>query len=81
MVIDFNIEHPEQLNGFLGDIFQKIITPKGPSQSEETARLENELYFQQQELAKAKSNQTIMIALASIFGVATAYLGYKQFKK
>ena len=66
------------LNGFLGDLIGGLFQPQTNDQTEQLA---NELYFKDQELEAAKQQTTYSMIAAGIFGVAAAYLGYKQFKK
>jgi len=66
------------LNGFLGDLIGGIFQPQSNDQTEQ---LTNELYFKEQELEAAKQQTTYSMIAAGIFGIAAAYLGYKQFKK
>ena len=66
------------LNGFLGDLIGGLFQPQTNNQTEQLA---NELYFKDQELEAAKQQTTYSMIAAGIFGVAAAYLGYKQFKK
>ncbi len=66
------------LNGFLGDLIGGIFQPQT---NDQTDQLANELFYKNQELEAAKQQTTYSMIAAGIFGVAAAYLGYKQFKK
>jgi len=61
---------------FFGDILQNILSPE-PDQSEQLA---NELYFKDQELAKAKQQNTITMAIAGGSTLAAIYLAARLFK-
>lgn len=66
------------LHGSLfGNILQNILNPA----SDQSDQLASELYYKDQELAKAKATTTYIKIAAGILGITTAYLGYKQFKK
>ena len=66
------------LNGFLGDLIQKVVNPGAADQSEQ---LMNELYYKDQEIKKLKSQNTLTMAAAGIAGVAALYFGLKHYKK
>ena len=72
------IETNPGLNGFLGDLIGGILQPGSASQNEQ---LTSELYYKDQELAKVRSNLNTTLIVAGVLGVATAYLGYKQYAK
>jgi len=71
------IEMQPGLNGgFFGNILQNILSP-APDQSEQLA---NELYFKDQELAKAKQQNTITMAVAGSSILAAIFLAVKLSK-
>jgi len=71
------IEMQAGLNGsFFGNILQNILSP-APDQSEQLA---NELYFKDQELAKAKQQNTITMAVAGSSILAAIFLAVKLSK-
>lgn len=80
MVINLN-RKPEQLNSFVGDLLQTVISPTDQTSSTEADRLATELYYKEQDLAAAQSKQNITMAAVGIFGLAAAYFGYKSYKK
>jgi hypothetical protein len=62
--------------GFFGNILQNILNPE-PDNSEQLA---NELYYKDQELAKAKQQNTISMAIAGGASLAAIFLATKLFK-
>ncbi len=62
--------------GIFGNILQNILNP-APDQSEQLA---NELYFKEQELSKAKQQNTITLAIAGSSILAAIFLAVKLSK-
>lgn len=67
-----------ELNGVLGDLIGSILQPSAPDQ---TNQLTSELYYNQQKLESAKTTNTYLMIATGVFGITTAFLGYKHFKK
>ena len=61
---------------FFGNILQNILSP-APDPSEQLA---NELYYKDQELAKAKQQNTITMVIAGGTTLAAIFLATKLFK-
>lgn len=76
-IIELQPAEQSALNGFFGDILGDILSPGSSNQSEQ---LVNELYYKEQELLKTQQQKTIATIAAGVFGAATFYFGYKNFK-